>query len=228
MYFICVYFSLMLFSWFLSRLFHAWCLEHLCFTKSMCCIIQMGENTILSLEKVGVVTEGSNIIWVAVDSIWSWEVTDLCYAEFTVANLFIKKAWFDFMWMNICFTTDNVMMYATSVIKCLAQDWSCSVHRPLWKGPAWFNSCLWLCFFFLCLLSCFLLLLLFIFCHIFIRHPMYCTLMILSISGLGHHHVIYLLLWSSIGWWLVTYIIGLISGKILSFNIGTIQFSCFS
>ena len=209
-----------------SWLLHAGRLENLCLTKSMCSIIQMSENTILSLKNAVISTMCFYIVGITIDGIWSWKVTYLCYAKFSVTYLFVKKAWFNFMRISIVLTSNNVMVDATSVIKSFTQERACSIKWSLWICSAWFNR--WLCIFRLHRICCFKCTLLLKILHVVKRHPGYCALMIFGITWFCHHLVKHLLLWSSIGWWLVTYIICFISWKIFCFNTVTIQFSCFS
>jgi len=122
------------------------------------------------------------------------------------------------------------MVHATSVIKGLTHDGTCSIKRSLRISSARFYCCCFfsfhgLCWFFLGLCWFFLCMLLFHVYHIFIRHPRSGALMVFGIARLCHHHIIHLLLWSCIGWWFVTYIVSFVSWQILRFNIGTVQLS---
>jgi len=187
-------------------LLHARGLENFCFSKSMSSIVQVSENTILSLENTSVISNGFLIVRVQIKRVWSGKVTNLCYTQFTVAYLFIQEPWFGLMRMNICVSSNDIMMDTAPIVECLARNRTSCIERFHWVSATRFLSLT----VFLLIVE-FFILLSFILHSIIVWHPVVATLHIITILWFTHHQVIYFLLRSCVCWWFITYIISFVS-----------------
>ena len=186
-------------------LFHTWSFENFSFTKSVGSIVQVSEDAVLSFEQRSIGCNRFLVVWIQIDWVWSREVPNLSYAKFVIAHLFVQKARFHFMRVNVCIPSNDIMVHTAPIVECFANDWPCCVE---WFHGVCPTGLLSITIFDLLL---FLFLLLFVLHSVIVRHPVVGSLHIVAIFRLGHHEVIDFLLGSCIGWRLITYIISFIS-----------------
>lgn len=191
----------------------------------MGCIVQMCKYAILPFEDLVTFAVCLYVVGIAIDCIWSCQITNLCYTQLHIANLFVKKTRLHFMRIHIWLTGDYIVMDAAAIVQSLAHHLvlphCCRSARRQVAPPArWHGACNGCidrgslstrCFRPLRdpFLSSIIVL------ELFVWHPMDSALMILSVSGLGHHQVVYLLLGSCGSGWIIRNVISLISWRFL-------------
>jgi hypothetical protein len=165
----------------------------------------MSEDTVLSFEQRSIGSNRFLVVWIQIEGVWPREVTNLSYTQFVIAHLFVQKAWFHFMRVNVCIASNDIMVHTAPIVECFAHDRPCCIERFHRVSSARFLPITILD------LLLFLFLLLFVLHSVIIRHPVVRTLHIVAVFWLGHHEVIDFLLGSCVGWRLITYIISFIS-----------------
>ena len=86
----------------------------------MSCIVQMCKYAILPFEDIVVVSVGVDIVWIPIDCIWSCQITNLCYAQLHIANLFVKKTRLHFMRIGIWLAGNYVVVDTAAIVQSLA------------------------------------------------------------------------------------------------------------
>ena len=194
----------------------------------MGCIVQMCKYAILPFEDIVIFSERLHIVWIPIDCIWSCQITNLCYTQLHIANLFVKKTRLHFVRIRIWLAGNYIVMDAAAIVQSLAHHLLgahccrsargqlaplalrhfllCSITRGSLNASCRSRHALRLPRASPVLSSIILL-------ELFVWHPMDSALMILSVSGLGHHHVVYLLLGSCGSGWIIRNVISLISWR---------------
>ena len=75
----------------------------------MCRIVQMSKYTVLSLKNTLILVESFSVIRIYVYRIWARKISDLCNTELAIADLMVKKAWSDFVRIDIWLTSDDIV-----------------------------------------------------------------------------------------------------------------------
>ena len=206
--------------------------KNLCFSKSVSGVVQMSENSVLFFENIFGLRPGFAVVWVSVHRVRSTKVPNLSNTQFSITGLLIKKPWLHIARVDVIGPRDDIMVHTRSVIQRLWYPQVLAENAPLRWGqlaPLALGHLTPLAIGNLASLgSCFHSLKPVQLLSVVINYPRCGTLVILSISGLGHHKVVYFLLGTSGRGRIVTYVIGFVYWHFFCNDIISIEFSIWS
>jgi len=195
----------------------------------------MCKYTILSFEDIGAFWICLDIVWIPIDCIWSCQITNLCYSQFHIANLFVEKTRLHFRRIYIWLAWNYVVVNTAAIVQSLTHHllgaYCRSSRRQLAPLTLWYLAPLTLWYFYLGSITWGSLtsstwfplskpfLSFIIFLELFVWHPMDGALMVLRVSGLSYHHVVDFLLRSCGSRWIIWNGISLISWRFPGFYV---------